>query len=80
MTERPSNASTEARIDDWQPDHPVAASLDEEIGMLGDVLHAVVHVGAGVSFIVPFSVDDGRAFWVEKVLPGVRAGTESRAD
>jgi GNAT superfamily N-acetyltransferase len=43
--------------------------------MLGDVLHGVVHTGAGVSFIVPFSLDDARAFWVERVLPGVRAGT-----
>jgi GNAT superfamily N-acetyltransferase len=43
--------------------------------MLGDVLHAVVHDGAGVSFIVPFSGADARAFWLEKVLPGVRART-----
>ena len=27
------------------------------------MLHAVVHGGAGVSFIVPFSLDDARAFW-----------------
>ena len=75
MNERPSNALTDVLIDDWRPDRPVAASLDEEIAMLGDVLHAVVHIGAGVSFILPFSVDEGRAFWVAKVLPGVRAGT-----
>jgi len=41
--------------------------------MLGEVLHAVVHAGAGVSFIVPFSVDEARAFWIDNVLPGVRA-------
>lgn len=75
MNERPSHTSTEVLIDDWRPDRPVAATLDEEIAMLGEVLHAVVHVGAGVSFIVPFSLDEGRTFWVEKVLPGVRAGT-----
>ena len=34
---------------------------------------AVVHVGAGVSFVVPFSLDDARAFWTDKVLPGVTA-------
>jgi GNAT superfamily N-acetyltransferase len=28
-----------------------------------------------VSFVVPFSVDESRAFWVDKVLPGVRART-----
>jgi len=62
-------------IDEWRPDRPVAGSLDQELDMLADVLHAVVHTGAGVSFVVPFSIEEARAFWVEKVLPGVRAGT-----
>lgn len=43
--------------------------------MLGDVLHSVVHTGAGVSFIVPFSEDEARGFWTGKVLPNVRAGS-----
>ena len=60
---------------DRSGDHTGAASLDYEIDMLGEVLRAVVHDGAGVSFVVPFSLDDARAFWVEKVLPGVRART-----
>lgn len=63
------------QIDEWRPERAVAESLDREIDMLGDVLHAVVHLGAGVSFVVPFSRDEARAFWVDKVLPGVRAGT-----
>jgi len=62
-------------IEDWRPESPVATSLDEEIDMLSDILHAVVYGGAGVSFVVPFSMDESRAFWIEKVLPGVRAGT-----
>ena len=62
-------------IEDWRPDRPVAPSLDDEIEMLGNILHAVVYGGAGVSFVVPFSMEDARAFWIEKVLPGVRAGT-----
>jgi ribosomal protein S18 acetylase RimI-like enzyme len=66
---------TTIAIDVWHPERPVAASLDDEIAMLGDVLHAVVHVGAGVSFVVPFSQEEGRVFWREKVLPGVRAAT-----
>jgi GNAT superfamily N-acetyltransferase len=37
------------------------------------VLHAVVHGGAGVSFVVPFAIEDARAFWIEAVLPGVMA-------
>ena len=32
-------------------------------------------MGAGVSFFTPFSIDEARAFWVDKVLPQVRAGT-----
>lgn len=68
-------ARAEIQIEEWQPDRPGAASLDHDIDTLGDVLRAVVHAGAGVSFIVPFSLDDARAFWLEKVLPGVRART-----
>jgi ribosomal protein S18 acetylase RimI-like enzyme len=68
-------ASPSIRIEEWQPDRAIAASLDEEIRMLADVLHAVVHGGAGVSFFVPFSLDEARAFWSDKVLPAVRAGT-----
>lgn len=29
----------------------------------------------GVSFFIPFSVDEARAFWNDKVPPQVRAGT-----
>jgi len=43
--------------------------------MLAGILHAVVHDGAGVSFVVPFSLDEGRAFWLDKVLPGLQART-----
>lgn len=43
--------------------------------MLAEILHAIVYDGAGVSFIVPFSIEDSRAFWREKVLPPVLAKT-----
>jgi GNAT superfamily N-acetyltransferase len=62
-------------IEEWRPDGAGPVSLENEIDMLGEVLHAVVHGGAGVSFFVPFSLDESRAFWRDKVLPGVRAGT-----
>ena len=68
-------APAEIRIEEWRPDRDGAESLDPDVDMLGEVLHAVVHAGAGVSFFVPFSLDDARAFWIDKVLPGVRAGT-----
>jgi GNAT superfamily N-acetyltransferase len=62
-------------IEEWRPDRSGAAARDGDLDALADVLHAVVHTGAGVSFVVPFSVADARRFWVENVLPGVRAGT-----
>jgi ribosomal protein S18 acetylase RimI-like enzyme len=54
----------------WTPGPNPSADLDQ----LALVLHASVHAGASVSFIEPFSLDEARAFWTEKVLPGVRAG------
>lgn len=41
---------------------------------LGAVLHACVHAGASVNFVLPFSEDDAGAFWIHKVLPEVCAG------
>jgi ribosomal protein S18 acetylase RimI-like enzyme len=51
------------------------AAPGHDIDCLAEILRAVVYDGAGVSFVVPFSLEDARRFWVEKVLPGVRAGT-----
>jgi ribosomal protein S18 acetylase RimI-like enzyme len=73
MTHRVS-AAAEIRIEEWLADAR-AASVDDELGMLAEILHAVVHAGAGVSFITPFSVDEARAFWVDKVSAPMRAGT-----
>src|SRR5882724_9090907 len=69
------NAPAEIRIEEWRTDASRAASVDAEIDMLAEILHAVVHAGAGVSFFTPFSIDEARAFWVDKVLAQVRAGT-----
>jgi hypothetical protein len=56
------------RIEEWRPD-----ADDADLDALADVLHAVVHDGAAVSFVVPFSIGESRAFWADNVLPGVRA-------
>jgi len=52
--------------------------------MLAEVLRAVVYGGAGVSFFVPFSLDEARAFWRDAVLPAIGARTRrvvvARAD
>lgn len=68
------NTPIEIRVAEWRPNTSEAVLVDAEIDMLAEVLHAVVHAGASVSFFTPFSLDAARAFWVEKVLPGVRAG------
>ena len=70
-----TSAATGIRIETWEPAPDGSASLAHDIDVLADVLRAVVYDGAGVSFVVPFSMEESRGFWVEKVLPGVRAGT-----
>jgi GNAT superfamily N-acetyltransferase len=60
-------------IEEWRPDLVDAGAAARDVAMLAEVLHAVVHGGAGVSFVVPFSADDARAFWIEAVLPAVMA-------
>jgi GNAT superfamily N-acetyltransferase len=62
-------------IQEWRPDQDLAAVVESDLEALAEVLRAVVYDGAGVSFIVPFSMDDARAFWVTGVLPGVKAQT-----
>jgi ribosomal protein S18 acetylase RimI-like enzyme len=61
-------------IEEWRPDLP-GTIAEHDVEMLAEVLHAVVYDGAGVSFVVPFSFDDARAFWNDKVLPGTLART-----
>lgn len=59
-------------IERWNPD---AAGANEDLEMLGGVLHACVHSGASVSFVLPFSQEDAKTFWLEQVLPAARAGS-----
>ena len=60
-------------IGPWTLDTCSTNALASDIAMLADVLRAVVYDGAGVSFVVPFSLDDARAFWTGAVVPGVIA-------
>jgi ribosomal protein S18 acetylase RimI-like enzyme len=71
-----ANTAAQFRIEEWQP-HILqnTPQADAELDMLAGVLHAVVHAGASVSFFTPFSIDQARAFWAEKVLPQVHART-----
>jgi GNAT superfamily N-acetyltransferase len=78
------NALDGIQIEEWRPDRDGGAGAERDIDMLGGVLRAVVYDGAGVSFVVPFSHEDACAFWRDRVLPDVRAGTRrvlvARAD
>jgi hypothetical protein len=58
------------QIGEWLPGQTGTASLQQDIHILADVLRAIVHMGPGVTFVVPFSIDDASAFWAEKALPG----------
>jgi ribosomal protein S18 acetylase RimI-like enzyme len=42
---------------------------------LAEILHACVHDGASVSFVLPFEISHARAFWLNKVAPGLIADT-----
>ena len=64
-------AAAAVTIEEWRPDRATEAAIARDVDMLADVLHAVVHGGAGVSFILPFGLDDARTFWTAAVVPGV---------
>lgn len=70
-----TSAPAGIEIAEWGPAQADAPQLERDLDALADILRAVVYDGAGVSFVVPFSLADSRAFWVHTVLPGVRAGT-----
>jgi ribosomal protein S18 acetylase RimI-like enzyme len=48
--------------------------LAAEIDALASVLHACVHEGASVGFVLPFVEAEAAGFWREVVLPPLRAG------
>jgi len=59
-------------IEEWNPAGP---RREQDLLELSGVLHAAVHAGASVSFILPFSLEDALAFWRDKVLQGVKDHT-----
>lgn len=52
-----------------------ARGLAHHLDALTQILHACVHDGASVGYILPFGHDEARAFWTDTVAPGVAAGT-----
>ncbi len=53
-----------------------AEELARRLPELGFVLHACVHAGASVNFVLPFSEAEAETFWRDKVLPAAEAGSQ----
>ncbi|HEX9172238.1 MAG TPA: GNAT family N-acetyltransferase [Telluria sp.] len=51
-----------------------ADDLESYLAQLGALMHACVHSGASIGYVLPYSTDDGAAFWRKNVLPGLRTG------
>ncbi|MGR3583634.1 MAG: GNAT family N-acetyltransferase [Pseudooceanicola nanhaiensis] len=50
------------------------AAYADRIEGLTEVLHACVHAGASVNFILPFPPEEARAFWTGKVARAMEGG------
>ncbi|WP_298855224.1 N-acetyltransferase [uncultured Ruegeria sp.] len=46
------------------------AALDD----LAEILHACVHAGASIGFILPFTMEDARRYWLQTVQTGLKSG------
>ena len=51
-----------------------ADEVADHLDQLGALLHACVHAGASVNFVLPFAPADAAAFWRDNTLPKVRDG------
>jgi ribosomal protein S18 acetylase RimI-like enzyme len=51
-----------------------ADAIARHLAGLGALLHACVHDGASIGFVLPHSAAESAAFWTDKVRPGVQAG------
>ncbi|WP_299902011.1 GNAT family N-acetyltransferase [uncultured Ruegeria sp.] len=47
-----------------------SAAVDD----LAEILHACVHDGASIGFVLPFTLDDARRYWLQNVQPGLKSG------
>jgi GNAT superfamily N-acetyltransferase len=51
-----------------------AEALDQHLDALAEILHACVHDGASVGFVLPFEVTDARKFFSDSVAPALARG------
>lgn len=47
-----------------------SAAVDD----LAEILHACVHDGASIGFVLPFTMDGARRYWLQNVQPGLKSG------
>jgi ribosomal protein S18 acetylase RimI-like enzyme len=52
------------------------AAFAKTVERLAQILHACVHEGASVGFVMPFDRDDARAYWMNRVAPPHAAGAK----
>ncbi len=50
------------------------STFDSALDDLTDILHACVHTGASIGFILPFSADQAHDYWQSRVRPDLRSG------
>ena len=60
---------------DIQLETLVPETLNAGLTELGTLISICVNAGAGIGFVLPFTAEDGAAFWSGTVLPAVKAGT-----
>lgn len=51
-----------------------ADDIDSHAAELGALMQACVLDGASIGYVLPFTMQDGEAFWTRTVLPAVRNG------
>lgn len=51
-----------------------ADDIASHVRELGALLHACVHDGASIGFVLPYKEEDSEVFWSKKVLPAVQDG------
>jgi GNAT superfamily N-acetyltransferase len=51
-----------------------AETVGQHVNALAEILHACVHDGASVGFVLPFEIADARGFFNDSVAPALAAG------
>jgi len=52
------------------------AAFADAVERLAQILHACVHEGASIGFVLPFDRNEARAYWLNRVAPPHAAGAK----